>query len=578
MSRARDLAGIFNLNPLSGTTAQRPTTAEVGDIYYNGTIGKTQIYTTTGWQDMASGITYGNNSGRPANPAVGTPYFNGEEKRLELYTSSGWQNIVSETPGVVSISGSYLESSATNSFDITGTNFSTGALASAIGTNGVEVNANSTTVNSIVSVTAVFSGLSAAYEPYDIKVTNTSNLFGLLPEALYINQSPIWQTPSGSLGSFNEQVSITLSALSATDPESTPITYSLASGSTLPSGVTLNSSNGVISGTLPNISSTTVYTFTINASDGSNTVVPRAFSITSNALPEVSGGTLATGSTYYYRVFTADGSLSVSTGTVTADVLVIAGGGGGGSGWYAGGGGAGGVKLYSGLTLSPSSYPVAVGNGGTGSTNTAVAGSNGQNSSFNTSNSATGGGGGGSRQQNVSGQRYGGNGGSGGGTAWPNTLGGTGISGQGFDGGSNTNGGYGSSGGGAGSAGTHGGNPIYGNVGGSGTNTYSSWLSEISSIMSGVSGWSTATSTGYIAGGGAGGSDSSTNWLGGVGGGGRSSAGGSVSATNGVTNTGGGGGGGSNSESANPATGPVKGADGGSGLVIVRYLKNSVSA
>jgi len=280
MSKARDLAGLFNLGPRSGTTAQRPATADVGDIYYNGTTGKTEIYTTTGWKEMASGIPFGNTAGRPTSPAVGQPYFNGEQQRLELYASTGWQNIVSETPGVVSISGNYLESTGSATITITGTNFTTGAIASAIGTNGVEVNASSTIVNSIVSVTAVFSGLSNANEPYDIKVTNTSNLFGLLPDALYINASPVWQTASGSLGTFNEQVSISLSA-TATDSDST-ISYALASGSTLPTGITLNSATGLISGTLPNISTTTTYTFTINASDGLNTI-PRSFSFISTA-------------------------------------------------------------------------------------------------------------------------------------------------------------------------------------------------------------------------------------------------------------------------------------------------------
>ena len=109
MSKARDLAGIFNLNPTSGTTAQRPATADVGEIYYNGTTGKTQIYTPTGWQDMASGISYGNSAGRPSSPTIGTPYFNGQEQRLELYTALGWQNIVQEVPGVSSISGNYSE-------------------------------------------------------------------------------------------------------------------------------------------------------------------------------------------------------------------------------------------------------------------------------------------------------------------------------------------------------------------------------------------------------------------------------------------------------------------------------------
>ena len=116
----------------------------------------------------------------------------------------------------------------------------------------------------------------------------------------------------------------------------------------------------------------------------------------------------------------------------------------------------------------------------------------------------------------------------------------------------------------------------HGNTGGPGTNSYSSWLSGIASVMTSVSGWNTATSTGYIGGGGAGGTTSSTTWYGGSGGGGRSSSGGSVSAENAITNPGGGGGGGSGGEQANPATGPLKGANGGSGLVIVRYLKSAV--
>ena len=282
MSRARDLAGIFNLNPLSGTTAQRPTTAEVGDIFYNGTTGKTQIYTASGWQDMASGIPYGNTAGRPA-PVTGQPYFNGETQRLEMYTVGGsWENIIQEVPGVSSISGAYSEQTNSGTFAIGGTNFVNGAYATAIGSNGVQINASSTVYNSLVQLTATFTGLSNAHEPYDVKVTNPSNLFGILPDALYVNASPVWQTASGSLGMFSELISLSVSA-TATDSDST-ITYSLASGSSLPSGISLNSSTGLISGTLPDVSSNTTYTFTINASDGLNTI-PRTFSFISNAAP-----------------------------------------------------------------------------------------------------------------------------------------------------------------------------------------------------------------------------------------------------------------------------------------------------
>jgi hypothetical protein len=224
------------------------------------------------------GIPYGNTAGRPTG-ATGKLYSNGETARLELYTSAGsWENIVQEVPGVASITGTYSEATNSGTVTITGTNFVSGAIASAIGTNGVQVNAASTTFNSLVQITANFTNLSNANEPYDIKVTNPSNLFGLLPDALYVNASPVWQTAAGTLGTFNEQVSISVSA-TATDSDST-ITYALASGSTLPSGVTLNSSNGAISGTLPNITTDTTYSFSINASDGTNTI-PRSFSITS---------------------------------------------------------------------------------------------------------------------------------------------------------------------------------------------------------------------------------------------------------------------------------------------------------
>ena len=227
-----------------------------------------------------SGIPFGNNAGRPANPGIGQLYANGETARLELFTqASGWQNIVQETPGVSSITGTYSEQTNSGTVVIAGTNFVSGAYATAIGTNGVQIDAASTTYNSLVQLTAVFTNLSNQYEPYDIKVTNPSNLFGLIPDALYINASPVWQTASGTLGTFEEQISVSVSAL-ATDSDST-ITYTITSGS-LPSGVTLNSSTGLISGTLPNIVSNTTYNFTITASDGLNNI-PRSFSITSTA-------------------------------------------------------------------------------------------------------------------------------------------------------------------------------------------------------------------------------------------------------------------------------------------------------
>ena len=520
----------------------------------------------------AGGIPYGNTAGRPT-PATGKLYSNGETARLELYTATGWQNIVQETPGVSSITGTYSESANSGTITISGSNFVSGVYASAIGTNGVEVQAQSTTYNSIVQLTAVFANLSNAYEPYDIKVTNPSNLFGIIPDALYINASPVWTTSSGSLGTFTEQVSISVSA-TATDSDST-ITYALASGSTLPSGVTLNSSTGLISGTLPNISSNTTYTFTINASDGVNSVVPRTFSITSNALPEISGGILSSDSTYYYRTFTLNGNFVVSNGPISTSILMV-GGGGAGDNDHGGGGGAGGVLYHASRLLSVGSYAINIGAGGLGNSGIPL---NGGDTTFTDGASVLTafGGGRGSTTNSDSG----GNGGSGGGGGGANSgvgtrSGGTSIQtsnngGVGYGNNGGTGGGsIGEPGGGGGGAGQSGQNSTsnQAGAGGNGLNTWATWLSAVASSVSSET--AAIYNTGYIAGGGGGGSTASgaqVQAAGGLGGGGRGDC--NVSpGLPGVANTGGGGG--------SHGNGGTTGADGGSGVVIVRYLKSAV--
>ena len=515
----------------------------------------------------SSGIPFGNTTARPASPSTGQPYFNGEVGRLELYTSNGWQNIVQETPGIASITGTYNESAGSGTFVISGTNFVTGGIAYAVGTNGVEYQASSSATNSIVQMTATFTGLSTAYEPYDVKVLNPSNLFGLLPDAFYINDSPVWSTASGSLGTYGlGSVSI---QLSATDDESQSITYTVSSGS-LPSGLSLSNS-GLISGT--NTANPATYTFTVSASDGINTAVTRSFSILVPA-PTITGGTLTSDSTYYYRTFSASSNLVVSNAALPADVLIIAGGGGAGSDNFAdhrggGGGGAGGVVYYSQTTLSASTHQVVIGGGGGGgpASTSAPNGTNGVNSRLGALVEAIGGGYGGGHG---SGTNYtGGAGGSGGGGS-NGVLGGAAqqSSGSGYTGYGN-NGGYGAEaptygGAGGGGAGAVGVNAIagQGGNGGSGTNAFATILSGISSAMTGVSGWSTATSSGYIAGGGGG--KGTSIGTGGVGGGANAVT--SGTGISGIANTGGGGGG----------TRQATAGAGGSGIVIIRYTKASV--
>jgi len=468
------------------------------------------------------GIPFGNTANRPT-VATGQPYFNGQTARLEIYTSLGaWENIVQEVPSVTSISGNYSESANSGTITINGTNFVNGAYATAIGSDGIQVNAASTTFNSLVQLTAVFTGLSNTQEPYDIKVTNPSNLFGQASDLLYVNASPVWVTSSGTLGTFLEQVSISVSA-TATDSDST-ISYALASGSTLPSGITLNSSTGAISGTLPDIASDTTYTFTINASDGVNSVVSRTFSMTSVIL-------------------------------FTAEYLIVGAGGNGGFdtgvGATAGGGGAGGYLSGSKSFTKTSTTSISV--GAAPAASTSGTGYMGQNSYIDNLIAYAGG----------AGQYYGNNplnyypatsGGSGGGGGYTQRTGGAGTSGQGNAGGNgidNSNALY--TGGGGGGAGGAGVTPTTNGIAGAGGPGLSNSITGTAVIYAAGGGGAIGGGTGT---GGAGGSSG----VGGVGGSGNNLAAGDA-----VANTGSGGGGRMGSSSPS-------GGNGSAGVVIVAYL------
>ena len=147
----------------------------------------------------------------------------------------------------------------------------------------------------------------------------------------------------------------------------------------------------------------------------------------------ITGGTLTSDATYYYRTFTTTGSLVVSNASLTTDILVVAGGGSGGN-VGGGGGGAGGLLNFASQSLSIGSYAVTVGAGGAGSGAPGATGNNGSDSQFGLLTLVKGGGFGG-RNGSVD---IGGTGGSGGGSiAGTNgtVAGGLATSGQGNNGG-----------------------------------------------------------------------------------------------------------------------------------------------
>ena len=246
-------------------------------------------------------------------------------------------------------------------------------------------------------------------------------------------------------------------------------------------------------------------------------------------------------------------TVGTCTWTAPANVssvqYLIVGGGGGGSG---GGGGAGGV-LYSASSAvtAGSDYSVLVGDGGSGSAASA-SGGDGSNSSFN-SIVAYGGGGGGARQA-------GGRAGASSGGAGQDTIAAPGASSQGFAGATGPSADAATGAGGGGGAGSVG---IRGFL-------YSEYTgAQRTPGGNGGNGlqYSISGSAVYYGGGGGGGPNNNTSptvdfGRGGNGGGGNGANANLGNGTAGQANTGGGGGGGDWEAS---------GANGGSGIVIVRY-------
>jgi len=263
------------------------------------------------------------------------------------------------------------------------------------------------------------------------------------------------------------------------------------------------------------------------------------------------GGNITTiydnGLLYNIHTFYSNGTFNTTTNLAGVTILIVGGGGSGGGrgGGNAGGGGGAGGLIYNGsYNILNGSYTVIVGSGGVGDT---YYGQSGGNSVFNTL-TATGGGAGGASSDGVIG-------GSGGGGAGDHWIGGAGTSGQGYTGGSVV-GACGNAGGGGGGAGGNGSNatgcgPAY--VGGTGGLCLNFSIIGVNSNYSagGAGGSLNGVTTSMCGIGGVGGNDGST-----------------TAATSGIVNTGSGGGG-------SKQNGVGIGGNGGSGIVIIRYLNDA---
>jgi hypothetical protein len=286
MTKARDIAdfkfenitdtGTEGTRVAVGTSAQRGTTQ--GQLRFNTTTGLAEYYTGTEFK------------------AIDTP---------PTITSVDVTNVETDLGG-------------TQTFVITGSLFGSGATVKFRDNGGTLITSDSTTFNSgsQLTVTKTRSSFSNANEPYDIIVTNPSGLEATLDDAINVDNTPAFNTASGTLATITDLSTGTHATVSATDSDSDTLSYTVSSGS-LPAGLSLNSSTGVISGDPTDVVSQTTSTFDITAT-GSNLSSSRSFNIIVNPAPD---------GTSSLRAGTSADAIKTLTGTTTSGVYWITVGG-----------------------------------------------------------------------------------------------------------------------------------------------------------------------------------------------------------------------------------------------------------
>ena len=158
---------------------------------------------------------------------------------------------------------------------LTGTGFATSGMTVTIGGTAAPSVAHTSNTQLTITTPAKAAG------DYDIVVTNgVTGASGTFVNGISYNGVPTWTTAAGSLGTFESSTTISTITLQAIEPDGGTITFNITNGA-LPTGLSLSGAN--INGTTTAETSTTLYSFTIEAIDDENQSTPRNFSITVNA-------------------------------------------------------------------------------------------------------------------------------------------------------------------------------------------------------------------------------------------------------------------------------------------------------
>ena len=211
-------------------------------------------------------------------------------------TLGGSATIPTETqPVISSFTPTVIDADVGGTITITGQNFASIPKVELQRANGAFQSATSVTFTSAttISFTTGTAGLTNG-QNVRILVTNPDGNAARSGTDLTVSDGPAFTTtslPNGESGqSYSQNIDVT-------GDSAVTISTTVVSGS-LPSGVTIGSTTNpsgstyraVISGTMPTISSQTVYSFTVRATDAQGQTTDQALSITSTAGIQNAGG------------------------------------------------------------------------------------------------------------------------------------------------------------------------------------------------------------------------------------------------------------------------------------------------
>ena len=483
------------------------------------------------------GVPTGNTANRPASPVTGDVFYNGQKAILEIYDGTDWvpcsAPAATPTIAVADVGTSVAYGSAQGLVTITpgtsGGPADTYLISASTG--GYTVSTSGTTATITVGNNGSWTFSGQGINNFGTSVAGPS----VTQTLTTVPQAPTIGSASTSAGTTTVSVSWTLGNDGGKNLTSITITPYL-NGTTAQTATTAATTTAT-SATITGLTQGSAYTFKVKATNANGTSLESS----------------------------ASSSVTIPT-VIEINYLVVAGGGAGGGAYTnesgtAGGAGAGGLRstvtatggggtLETPLYLNKgTNYTVTVGAGGSASQNSSTWGADGNNSVFSSITSTAGGGGGGGNPTVVA-ESAGRNGGSGGGNNNGNSYSaGSGTANQGYGGGTGNPAGGGGGAGGAGQNGTSG---------------------QAGAGGAGVAVSITGSSVTYAAGGGAGGAQGTTRGLGGS----TTATGGNggVNESNGqsgFSNTGGGGG--ASGAGRSGAVSVIAG-NGGSGVVILRWL------